>query len=411
MHHHPFSYENETAFFQDLKNLTKGIPYSKDTSILNMPLQIGTRTIPNRLTAQPVECSSSASDGAPSSEVMERYTALARGGSGIIWLESTAINSDGRTNRRQLWLHQNNVPQFASLADAIHSNGCSYLVMQLTHAGRNSNADSSGRVPCVFDNPYITKENGRIITDEELEEIKSSYVKTAILAETAGFDAVDIRVCHGYLLNELLAARERSGKYGGSYENRVKLIFEIIEEIKALTNIDVCVRLNMYDALPYPYGWGCEKTNPEKANLSEPLRLIRELANAGISVLNISAGIGAVSPHIIRPYDKGGPIPAEHPLESVERLLQFAKQAKTAAPDVPIVASGFTWLRNFAPNVAAGGIGESWFDLAGFGRQSIIYPGYANDILNHTGMQKLCVTCGGCTALLKRGKPMHCIHS
>ena len=93
----------------------------------------------------------------------------------------------------------------------------------------------------------------------------------------------------------------------------------------------------------------------------------------------------------------------------MERLLQSAKAVKNAVPEVKVVASGFTWLQQFAPQVAAGGIREGWFDFAGFGRQWVANADYANDMLQKNLSEKYCIACGGCSALIKSGKEMRCV--
>lgn len=407
MEHRPYAYTSEQEFLEDLAKLSKGLPYSKDTSILNTPVSVGGKVIKNRLLAQPIEGGDSSESGMPSQRAKERYAELAEGGSGTIWMESISVNEEGKSMPKQMWLNENTVSEFAVLVDEIHAKGYPFVVAQLTHSGRNSNPDGNRLAVCAYENPLLPRENMRIITDEELDALREDYIQAAVLAEKAGFDAVDIRACHGYLLNELFSAFERPGKYGGSYENRTRLVKDIVKGVRQKTNLVLGVRLNVMEGLPYPYGWGCDRKNGKIQDLEEPVRLAKELEELGVSIINVSAGIGACTPYMIRPYDKGN-IPDEHPLEGVERLLQSAKAIKEAAPSVCVVASGFTWLRAYAPQVAAGGIKEGWFDLAGFGRQWIANPGYANEILENKPLSKECTTCGACMAFLKGGNPMRC---
>lgn len=407
MEHRPYAYTSEEEFLGDLAKLTKGLPYSGDTSVLNTPVVAGGKEIKNRLLAQPIEGGDSLENGAPSERARERYGELAEGGSGTIWMESISVNEEGKSMPKQMWLKEDTVSGFADLVKDIHAKGHPFVVAQLTHSGRNSNPDGKRLAVCAYENPLLPKENMRIITDEELEVLREDYIKAAVLAETAGFDAVDIRACHGYLLNELFSAFERPGGYGGSYENRTRLLKDIVKGVREKTKLVVGVRMNVMEGLPYPYGWGCDRENAKIQDLREPIQLAKDLENEGVSIINVSAGIGACTPYMIRPYDRGN-IPEEHPLEGVERLLQSAKAIKEAVPGVCVVASGFTWLREYAPRVAAGGIKEGWFDLAGFGRQWIADPGYANDILAKKPFSKVCTTCGACMAFLKDGKPMRC---
>lgn len=406
MKHQRYAYSSVNDFLADAGQLSQGLPFSKETSVLSTPLSVNGKTIRNRLLAQPIEGFDSNEDGCPSQRAFERYQSLADGGVGTIWMESISVNDEGKSNNRQMRLSEENTEQFAQFVTTIHEHENPFIVAQLTHSGRYSKS-----VACAIENPLIPKENSYIINDEALDRLADDYVKTALLAERAGFDAIDIRCCHGYLLNELFSAYNRSGKYGGSYENRTRLVKDIVRRIREQSNITVAVRLNVFDGMPYPYGWGCRPGKELVQDMTEPLRLIGELRALGVSILNISAGIGAVTPYMIRPYDMGGPVPNEHPLEGVERLLQSAKEVKTQYPELLVVASGFTWLRDFAANVAAGGISDNWFDLAGFGRQWVADPGFANEILCGRKIQKPCATCGGCTALIKKeGKEMRCVH-
>ncbi len=409
MEYRKFDYKTKEEFLRDAEQLKQGIPWSDDTEVLSSDIEIEGKTVKNRLTAQPIEGFDSEKDGIPGSKSFARYQKLADGGSGMIWMESVSVSYEGKSTARQMWIREENVQEFKKLTDNMHEHGNPYLVCQITHSGRNSNPDGKHLAVCAFENPMIPRENYRTITDDELDQLKEDYVQAAILVEEAGYDAVDIRTCHGYLLNELLGAYERKGKYGGTYQNRTKLLKDIVREVKERTNLDIAVRLNITDGLAYPYGWGTAKDGSTNQDMTEPLQLVKELAELGVSILNISAGIGATSPYMIRPYNAGGPIPNEHPLEGVERLLQSAKAVKNAVPEVKVVASGFTWLQQFAPQVAAGGIREGWFDFAGFGRQWVANADYANDMLQKNLSEKYCIACGGCSALIKSGKEMRCV--
>ncbi len=108
------------------------------------------------------------------------------------------------------------------------------------------------------------------------------YVKAAKLAFEVGFDAVDIKACHGYLINELLACYNRQGRYGGSFENRTRLLLAIIDAIKQKLGKDktVVTRLGIYDAIPYPYGWAVDKNDYTKPDLAEPKKLFALLSRA-----------------------------------------------------------------------------------------------------------------------------------
>lgn len=388
------------------------LPYNENAAaILSQPLNICGRQVSNRLVAQPIEGFDSQADGSPSQRSVERYCQLVRGGFRTLWLESVSVDEQGRSNPFQLWLRPSNLEAFRSMVQTIRAQTEDrvFLVIQLTHSGRNSNPNGKPRPVCAFSNPCIPKENEYILPDEEIQEIEEDYVRACILAQEVGFDAVDIRTCHGYLLNEFLAAYNRPGPYGGSYENRTRFLMEILDKLKNTVTIPIGVRLNMYDGLPWPYGWGADA---QGENLTESYRLVSDLYAKGIRLLNITNGIGAYSPFVIRPYDRGGLEPAESPFQGIYRMQQCAKRVKELAPDAVVIASAFSWLREFAPQVAAGGIADGDYDMAGFGRQSIRLPDTAKKILTGQGLQRkeCCVTCCGCTNLIKKsGKMLRCI--
>ena len=361
--------------------------------------------------AQPIEGFDSQADGSPSERSIERYCRLARGGFRVLWMESVSVDEQGRSNPYQLWIKPDNVEQFRQMVQKIRSQTDEkvYLVIQLTHSGRNSNPYGTPQAVCAFSNPCIPKENEYILRDDEIPQIVEDYVQSCRLAKEAGFDAVDIRTCHGYLLNEFLAAYNHPGKYGGSFENRTRFLMEILERVQKEVDIDIGVRLNMYDGLPYPYGWGADSSgeNPEEA-----YRLISLLYEKGVRILNITSGIGAYSPFVIRPYDRGGIEPSETSFQSIYRMQEHARQVKKLAPNALVIASAFSWMREYGPGVAAAEIENGSYDMAGFGRLSICFPHMAEKILSGEGLQRkdCCVTCCGCTNLIKKnGKMLRCI--
>ena len=282
-----FSYPSKQAVADDARRRNLPLPWSERTELLAEPCELSGISLRNRLLAQPIEGFDANPDGSPSDRTVRRYCELARGGSGALWLESVSVNHQGRSNPMQLWITEANADTFKSLVSAIRESapGKIYLVLQLTHSGRNSNPDGTPTPICAFHSHAIPKENETIITDEALEALEEDYVRAALLAEQAGFDAVDIRACHGYLINELFAAVNRPGRYGGSFENRTRLLMNIVDRVQRVSRVTVGVRINMYDGIPYPDGWG----------------LIRALEDQGISVAGkrvVMLGAGGVASSI-----------------------------------------------------------------------------------------------------------------
>jgi 2,4-dienoyl-CoA reductase-like NADH-dependent reductase (Old Yellow Enzyme family) len=148
-----------------------------------------------------------------------------------------------------------------------------------------------------------------------------------------------------------------------------------------------------------------------RVDLTEPIRLVRLLRERRVKLVNISSGNPYYNPHIGRPYDFGPYIPQENQLYAIERMLKIARDIQRTVPEIAIVATGFSWLREFGANCAAGGIRDGWFQLAGFGRQSFAYPNFVQDI-NQTGKlerKKCCMACGKCTELMRLNSVTGCV--
>ncbi len=404
-----FNYNNLEELREDLKEINSQLPLYQKTDILNESIEIGQKIIPNRLAVHPMEGADADSEGRPSQLTLRRYRRFAAGGAGLIWLEAAAVDEGGRANQNQLYLNEKNKNEFAELVEIIKEEAAAdpYLVAQLTHSGRFGENKIIAFHDEYLDSISITENDFHIITDAELDKLKKDYLNAAEVAAEAGFDAVDIKACHRYLLSGLLAANVRKGKYGGSYENRTRFLKETIKMIKKEVNIDIAVRLNIYDAIPN--GWSSDEKG--LMQLEEVKRLLRELEELGVKIINITASTPYLKPHINRPYDMGSYQPPEPPLVGVNRLLNLTRIAKEELSKTLVVGTGYSWLRQFGLYAAAGMAAEKWTDLAGFGRQAFAYPNFANDILDNGEMdaKKVCISCSKCAELKAAGKHAGCV--
>ena len=394
-----FNYSSLKELKADLAEINFELPLSENTKILNEELKINNQRIPNRIAIHPMEGADAEISGIPSELTKRRYKRFANGGAGLIWLEAIAVDKAGRANKSQLYLKKDNLTAFKELIKLIkdESEVNPYTVAQLTHSGRFGENNIIAFRDRHLDPVSILENDFHMITDQELDQLQLSYLKAAKLAAEAGFDAVDIKSCHRYLLSSLLAAYDRPGKYGGSYENRTYFLKETIKKVKKNVDIDITVRLNIYDAIPG--GWGSDQNG--EFDLAEPARLLRELEELGVKIINVTASTPYLKPHVNRPYDMGGYSPPEHPLKGVERLLELTKFAKDNLKETLVIGTGFSWLRQYGANAAAGMIEQGWTDLAGFGRQAFAYPDFANEIFEKGKMDKtkVCISCSKCAEL------------
>ncbi|MFO7694486.1 MAG: hypothetical protein R6V57_15480 [Vicinamibacterales bacterium] len=379
--------------------------------------------MPNRIAAQPMEGCDGTLAGAPADLTVRRYERFGGGGAGLVWFEATSVAAAGRANPRQLLITAETEPAFRGLVEATREaahrrfgNGHEpYLVLQLTHSGRFSRTAPTGERRAACFNPHLDRETLPRWTDDELDELRVTFVEASRLAARAGFDAVDIKACHGYLLHELLGAHTRTNsRYGRMFEHRVRLLLDIVMAIRAeVPDMAVAVRFNATDGVPFPYGFGAPPDGSAGIDLDEPRRLARMLADAGCALLNVTAGIPTHGPHINRPFDRpvtGTPPPPEHPLAGVSRLLRLAAAIQAEVPAVPVVATGLSWLRQFWPPVAAGLLNAGGARFAGVGRGMFAYPDAPADLMARGTLspQKCCIACSRCTELMRMGSTAGC---
>jgi 2,4-dienoyl-CoA reductase-like NADH-dependent reductase (Old Yellow Enzyme family) len=381
------------------------LPLSDNTAVLKKPLQINGFTVKNRLAVQPMEGADGTADGAPDELCIRRYDRFAGSGAGLIWFEAVAVQEDGRANPRQLWLHKNNADAFKRIVERIRETAvreCGFaplLIMQATHSGRYSKNREGVFAPIIaFNNPFYEGDTplpaARIIDDDGIKRIEESYAAVTRLAVEAGFDGIDIKACHRYLNNELLSAVTRPGMYGGSLENRARFFTNCVESARGIGGggFIVTSRLNIYDGIPYPYGFGVRDGGGVIPDLTEPLEVIKRL-NFGL--LNITMGNPYTHPNINRPTE----------MEGVERMYALTKQVKDSFPDMVIVSSAPTYLREKSVRLAAGAVEQKYADMVGYGRMAFAYPNFARDSLADAfDKRQTCITCGKCSELMRRSR-------
>jgi len=392
-------------------------------SVLGEKLEIQNQVIPNRLACQAMEGCDGEADGRPGEWTRRRYLRFASGGAGLIWFEATAVLEEARANPRQLWIRKENTEDFKRLLDeiretALRENGyVPLIIMQATHSGRYSKPEGRPAPLIAYNNPLFEGENpideSRIVTDEYLQRLTEKMGEAAHLAETAGFDGVDIKCCHRYLASELLSAYNRPGQYGGSLENRTRLLRESVQAGQQMCseNFIVTTRMNLYDGFPYPYGFGAEEGKGIETDLREAKWLLQQLEMMGVPLMNLTMGNPYVNPHVNRPFASGGYEIEEHPLSGVARMLLGIGEVRQGLKKAKVLSSALSFLGAAAPFVAAGLLEEDKMDLAGFGRMAFAYPDFAKDILKNGGLskEKLCLCCSKCSHIMRFGGRTGCV--
>ena len=421
MSHEAFHYRNLDEIRQKARDLGAFVPLCDTTSALFQSLELAGRTVANRIALQPMEGTDGTGAGAPGPLTWRRYERFAQAGPGLIWFEAVATVPEGRASAHQLYLTEENVGEFARLVDhmrelCLKRHGyVPVIIMQATNSGRYSKPKGVPEPLVAYRCPPLEEgldQPFRVLTDEELQRYEAAFETTVRLCRTAGFDGMDIKCCHRYLACELLSAYTRPGPYGGSYENRTRFLKNAYRAAGAAVSGDFFLtsRLNVYDGFAYPYGFGVHPGSLD-VDLTEPVRLIRELKEEfGIPLINVTMGNPYKNPHVNRPYDHGNYIPDEHPLTGVGRMMGAVAEIQRQLPDLPVLGSAFSYLRQFSPCLAAGMVSGGHCALAGFGRMAFADPDFVDQcrkgILDPAAV---CVACGGCAALLRAGRPAGCI--
>ena len=424
-----FHYRSAEELCGDIARLGLDLPLSNDLAPLFEPVKVGGFTLPNRFVVLPMEGCDGTAQGAPDELTFRRYRRFAGGGAGLLWVEATAVVPEGRANPRQLWLHDGTVDLFAELVDetlraARQHNGPFHrplLIVQLTHSGRYSRPGRKPQPIIAHHSPFLDPTHRLpadypLISDDALERLEDDYVKAAQCAQKAGFDGVDIKACHRYLISELHASYTReNSRYGGSFENRTRFFRNIVQKIRqAVPGLMVTARLNVFDAMARPYGFGVDETDPGKPDLREPKELVRFLQAQGAPLVNLTIGNPYFNPHVNRPFDlptAGSPLPPEPPLVGVARFVHIVREMQQAFPELAVIGGGYSWLRQFLPQVAAANVQKGWASLVGLGRMAFAYPDCVRELAAQGSFnsEKVCVACSACTQIMRDGGRSGCV--
>ncbi|MGY8767706.1 MAG: oxidoreductase [Pirellulales bacterium] len=414
-------------------------------SPLATPLKLGKLTAGNRWCIHPMEGWDANTDGSPTEFTLNRWRNFGLSGAKFIWGgEAAAVQPDGRANPNQTMAIPENKAGLAQLFDTLMSSHeesfgtTSDFVtgLQLTHSGRFCRPyDKKKLEPRIaYHHPLLDAKFGIdpsddsvVWTDDELEDLVDNYVRAAGLAKEVGFQFVDVKACHGYLLHEFLSARTREGKYGGDFQGRTRLLSTIIQRIQSEhPELEIGVRLSVFDILPYQtsqevgqpmdasgllpylYGFGTNPEAPLQLDLEEPIQLLKLLKQLGVFSVNLSCGSPYYNPHIQRPAifpPSDGYLPPEDPLIGVARQIEATRLCKQAVPDLPLVGTGYSYLQDYLPHVAQAVVRQGWADSVGLGRMVLSFPDLPAQTLRDGTMtrKKVCRTFSDCTTAPRHG--------
>ncbi len=309
------------------------------------PLTLRGVTFRNRIAVSPM-CQYSAENGFANDWHLVHLGSRASGGAGLVMVEATAVLAEGRITPKDMGLwSDDHIEPLARIARFIHSQGA-VAGIQLAHAGRKASCE----VPWKGGQALTPEEGGwrpvfgpspipfgpssptpTALTKEGIETVIAAFEATAHRALKAGFKVVEIHAAHGYLLHEFLSplANERTDDYGGSLENRMRLVLQVTERLRAIVpqELPLFVRISATDWVPG--GW----------DDTQSVELSKHLKRLGVDLIDVSSG--GLVPTAKIPMQKGYQVP-------------FARRIRNEA-DIRTGAVGMITEPGYANEIVTGG--------------------------------------------------------
>jgi 2,4-dienoyl-CoA reductase-like NADH-dependent reductase (Old Yellow Enzyme family) len=228
-------------------------------------------------------------DGSVTEELIEHHRALAAGGVAMTTVGYCAISYDGRGFENEMWMREEIVPDLRRLTDAVHQEGAAASI-QLVHCGFFASPQVIGQRPIGASPQFCLYRMSRCtqMSEAQIRHKTEAFAQAAVLAQRAGFDAVEIHAGHGYLLSQFLSpwTNHRRDSYGGSLENRLRFPAGVIRHVREAVGPDypVLVKMNQRDGMR----GGLE--------LDEAVEVARQFEMEGASALVPSVGFTAKAP-------------------------------------------------------------------------------------------------------------------
>lgn len=329
-------------------------------------------------------------DGTCTDALIKKMGELAEGNVGLIISGHSFVSPEGRAGALQAGIHCDEmIPGLEKMTGAVHAkNG--RIICQLAHAGAHADVKSSGLE--AIGPSEIKKDEKAICREMTTEDIKSliyAFGNAALRAKKAGFDGVQIHSAHGYLLSQFLSpmSNKRKDSYGGAIENRARLLFEILENIKSKAGNDfpVTVKLNSEDFTENGLG------------LDDMLAVSKILEKNGIDAIEMSGGV--LGSQEKSPIRKGLLKTEDEEVYYRDSAIKFKKNL-----EIPLILVG--GIRSF--EVAEKAIVSGLADYIAISRPLIREPHLVNRWRSGDTSKATCLSCNKCFLPMMRGEGVSC---
>jgi 2,4-dienoyl-CoA reductase-like NADH-dependent reductase (Old Yellow Enzyme family) len=345
-------------------------------SRLFKPIIINGMEIPNRFVRSATNESLVNSEGYVTDRLGDMYEALAKGGTGLIITGYAYVRPDGKSSAKQAAIYDDKfIPEYKKIVKRVHKYKTK-IALQIAHGGRQTKPDICGCTPIA---PSAVTDSSSGITPKEMSEgdvrnIINCFGQSARRAKEAGFDAVQLHAAHGYLLSEFISpyTNQRTDKWGGSTENRVRILIEVLKECRKEVGNDypILIKLNSTDCI----GNGLE--------IEESTQIAIALDKHGIDAIEVSGGIA-----------EAGAVTARMEINTQEDEAYFSDNAKRIKQgvSVPVICVG--GLRSV--EVMEGIINDNKADMISLSRPLIREPDLVNKI-REGKTEADCISCNQC---------------
>lgn len=351
--------------------------------------RIGKVNLKNRVVMTAMGVNLANSQGEANDVITRYYEERAKGGVGLIITEIARIDDEyGVGTPNQLSVTEvRHIPHLERMIQTIQKYGTKVFI-QLHHPGRETKSHLIGGKQIVAPSAImcqVTQEMPRALTTEECEALVKKFIKGAVIAKTSGADGVELHVAHGYLLNQFISpySNKRTDKYGGSFQNRLRIVSEIITGIKYMCGADFPISVRI----------SADEFVEGGLKIEESVKIARILESYGIDAINVSSGTYESATTIIEPgsYPQGW---KKHLAEAVRKNVK-----------IPVIA-----VNNIKdPETAEQLLKSEVCDFIGIGRATLADPYWVKKAKDGKSDQiRKCIGCLNCFAELNQGRHIKC---
>lgn len=350
------------------------------------PGRIGSMSLNNRLVMPPMGTNLGTEDGFVTQRSIDYYGERAKGGVGLIIVELSCVDSPvGKAILRQLAIDDDKfIPDLGKLAQVIQSHGARAAI-QLHHAGRQAQFNITGHQPVAPSTiPAPDGEMPRELTELEIATIVTRFAEGAERAKQAGFDGIEVHAAHGYLVSQFLSplSNQRKDSYGGSLENRARMLLETIKAIRERVGEDYPVWCRL----------SAMEIGVEGGITLEETQVVAQLAEkAGVDCIHVSA-------HLV------GPARRSPMVQPPGTFVQMAEEIKKVV-SVPIITVGV-----ITPELGEAVLEEGKADFIAIGRALLADPDMLKKVVSGRGGDVTpCIRCMTCLdSILWRAEGVCC---